>query len=165
MCPLYSPGLWMIVLTIWLAGMAFPHPAVAAGVDPYVTRYLRVTEPIALPLNDQGQTRLFSPADLSVGKRLFGQNCQTCHVGGTTLPNPQVSLSLADLRGAMPARDRIDPLVAYFRQPMTYDGREVADWCRSVPESWMSQAEVENLAAFVLKAAQSAPGWGTETFE
>lgn len=47
---------------------------------------------------------------------------------------------------------------------MTYDGSQESFWCREVPESWMPQEQVENLAAFVLTAAQKAPGWGTENF-
>ena len=80
-------------------------------------------------------------------------------MGGATLPDPQVSLSLTKLKGANPPRDNINSLVAYLRQPMLYDGSEETYWCRQVPESWMPQEVVESLAAFVLTAAQNAPGW------
>lgn len=139
-------------------------PVLAASIDPYVVRYLHVTEPIALELNEQGETRQFSPQDLSRGKELFENNCLNCHVGGATLPDPLVSLSLKKLKGANPPRNNINNLVAYFRQPMTYDGSEETYWCRTVPESWLSQEQVESLAAFILTAAQKAPGWGPETF-
>ncbi|MGB3265100.1 MAG: photosystem II cytochrome PsbV2 [Microcoleus sp.] len=141
-----------------------PQPALAAG-DAYVTRYLKVTEPVPLELDAQANTRLFSAEDLSSGKRLFEQSCLNCHVGGTTLPDPTVSLSLTALEGATPPRNNINSLVAYLREPMTYDGSEETFWCRQVPESWMQQDEIENLAAFVLRAAQKAPGWGVENFE
>lgn len=154
----------LTVLAASLILMVSCLPAQAAGVDGYVSRYLKATEPVPLEVDDQGNTRLFSPEDLSAGKRLFTQSCLNCHVGGVTLPDPTVSLSLSDLKGATPPRDHINALVAYFRQPMTYDGSEPTFWCREVPESWMSQEQVENLAAFVLRAAQKAPGWGTETF-
>jgi photosystem II cytochrome c550 len=114
--------------------------------------------------NAQGETRLFSSEELGRGKQLFEQNCINCHVGGNTLPDPSVSLSLADLQGATPARTTIAALVAYLRQPMTYDGSEETFWCRQVPESWLSQTQVESLAGFILRAAQTATGWGTETF-
>lgn len=139
-------------------------PVQAATVDPYVTQYLRVTKPVSLEVDSQGQVRSFSPADLSDGKRQFEANCKNCHVGGATLPDPLVSLSLEDLKQATPARDSVHSLVTFMRQPMTYDGREVSLSCRQVPESWMPQAQVENLAAFILKAAEKAPGWGTSTF-
>lgn len=152
-----------MVLPVVLATM-LPSSAIAAAIDPYLSRYLHVTGPITLQLNEQGETRSFSLENLSRGKQLFENNCMNCHVGGATLPDPQVSLSLTKLKGANPPRDNVNNLVTYFRQPMTYDGSEESYWCRQVPESWMSQEQVESLAAFVLTAAQKAPGWATETF-
>ncbi len=58
----------LIVLAVAIVGFLQSSPALAANIDPYVVRYLRVTEPIALELNEQGETRSFSPQDLSVGK-------------------------------------------------------------------------------------------------
>ncbi len=154
----------VIVLPVVLLVMLGGSPALAASIDSYVVRYLHVTEPVALELDGQGETREFSPQDLSNGKQLFETHCLNCHVGGATLPDPLVSLSLKKLKGATPPRDNINNLVAYFRQPMTYDGSEESYWCRQVPESWLSKEQVESLAAFVLTAAQKAPGWGAENF-
>ncbi|MGA7937748.1 MAG: photosystem II cytochrome PsbV2 [Kovacikia sp.] len=155
---------WLLaVLTFCLAIGTFSSPA-WADVDPYITRYLKVTAPISLEFDSQGQTRLFSPEELSMGKQLFENSCLNCHVGGATLPDPTVSLSLSDLQHATPKRDNISSLVAFFRQPMTYDGSEESSWCRQVPETWLSQAQVESLAGFVLRAAQTAPGWGFKDF-
>ncbi len=139
-------------------------PALAAAIDPYLVRFLHITEPIALETNGQGETQMFSPQELSRGKQLFETNCLNCHVGGATLPDPSISLSLTKLQGANPPRNNINNLVAYLRQPMTYDGSEETYWCRQVPESWLSKEQVESLAAFVLTAAQKAPGWGSEKF-
>lgn len=138
--------------------------ATAGTIDPYLARYLRLTEPISLNVDEQGETRMFSLEEISDGKVLFENNCLNCHVGGATLPDPQTSLALNKLQGATPPRDNVSSLVTFLRQPMTYDGTEETYWCRQVPESWMSQAEVENLAAFVLTAAQKARGWGSEDF-
>jgi len=135
-----------------------------AAVDTYVRRYLQATEPIALNMDEQGQTKPFSAEDLSAGKELFETHCLNCHVGGATLPDPTVSLSLKVLAGATPPRDNINGLVSFLRDPMTYDGSDASFWCRQVPESWMPQEQVEKLAAFVLRAAQKAPGWGTDSF-
>jgi len=160
-------SLWIRLLVLVIAiGSLFTSvlPAYAAS-DAYVTRYLRVTEPIPLVLDEQGNTRLFAAEELSAGKQLFERNCLNCHVGGATLPDPTVSLSLTTLQGATPRRDNVSSLVAYFRQPMTYDGTEEAFLCRQVPESWLSQAQVESLAGFVLRAAQTAPGWGGAIFQ
>lgn len=152
------------VLVVWLGIAIASFPVQAATVDSYVTRYLKATAPVSLAVDNQGQVRSFSPTDLSDGKHLFEGSCKNCHVGGATLPDPLVSLSLEDLKQATPARDNINSLVAFMRQPMTYDGREVSLGCRQVPESWMTQAQVENLAAFILRASQKAPGWGSSTF-
>ena len=154
----------VIVLPVVLLVMLGGSPALAASIDSYVVRYLHVTEPVALELDGQGETREFSPQNLSSGKQLFETHCLNCHVGGATLPDPLVSLSLKKLKGATPPRDNINNLVAYFRQPMTYDGSEESYWCRQVPESWLSKEQVESLAAFILTAAQKAPGWGAENF-
>lgn len=134
-----------------------------AAVDNYVRRYL-ASEPITLALDEQDQTKQFSPEDLSIGKELFEANCLNCHVGGATLPDPTVSLALNTLAGATPPRDNINALVAFLREPMTYDGSEPTFWCRQVPETWMPPEQIEKLAAFVLRAAEKAPGWGTSAF-
>ncbi|MBW4577208.1 MAG: photosystem II cytochrome PsbV2 [Aphanothece sp. CMT-3BRIN-NPC111] len=161
---LFSIRCLLAVLVVCVGVLMVSAPAQAA-VDSYVAQYLRVTEPISLDLNGQGETRQFSAKDLSAGKQLFEQHCMNCHVGGSTLPDPMVSLSLNTLAGATPPRDNINALVAFLRQPMTYDGSEETFWCRQVPESWMQSEQVEKLAAFVLRAAQKAPGWGKDTFE
>jgi photosystem II cytochrome c550 len=51
-----------------------------------------------------------------------------------------------------------------LRQPMSYDGTEESYGCREVSENWMDQTAIENLSAFVLRAAQKAPGWGITAF-
>ena len=153
----------LAVLAVYLGVLMVSSPAHAAR-DNYVRQYLKVTEPISLNLDGQGDTAQFSPEDLSAGKELFEANCLNCHVGGATLPDPTVSLSLDTLAGATPPRDNINGLVAFLRQPMTYDGSDLTFWCREVPETWMPQEQIEKLAAFVLRAAQKAPGWGTKQF-
>lgn len=139
-------------------------PAQADGLEPYISRYLRVREPISLEMDSQGNTRNFSPLDLSDGKRYFEDSCINCHVGGSTLPNPKQSLALDTLKGANPSRDNINALVSYMRQPMTYDGSEETFWCREVTSNMLSETQIDNLAAFILTAAKKAPGWGTDSF-
>jgi photosystem II cytochrome c550 len=146
-------------LILWI-----PAAEAADSVEPYVLRYLEVKEPVALAIDDQGNSRPFSAVELSIGKRLFEESCKNCHVGGATLPDPTVSLSLEALQGATPSRDNISSLVAYLRQPMSYDGTEESYGCRQVSEKWMDQTTIENLSAFVLRAAQKAPGWGITSF-
>lgn len=154
----------LTILAVCLSLILGGEAVRAESIDNYVVRYLRVTEPIALKADEQGQTRQFSPIELSRGKELFENNCMSCHVGGATLPNPLVPLSLKALEGANPPRDNIDNLVAYLRHPMVYDGSAESFWCREIPPSWMSEQQVTQLAAFVLTAARKAPGWGTDQF-
>lgn len=165
--PSWGTGVRLLLACLWVCLgclMMFSSPSWAVEADFYVRRYLDVQQPIPLAIDDQGQSRLFSAADFTSGKRFFEENCKNCHVGGSTLPDPTVPLSLEALQGAIPPRDTIQSLVAFLRQPMTYDGTEETYSCRSVPESWLSEIEAENVAAFILRSAQKAPGWGNTTF-
>jgi len=152
----------LCTLLLWLGLPSFPVDA--ATVAPYVLRYLDAKEPVSLPLNAQGESRSFSATELSEGMQLFEENCINCHVGGSTLPNPMVPLSLEALKQATPSRNTIETLVAFMRQPMTYDGSEEELLCRQVSERWLPQPKIEELAAFVLRSAQKAPGWGSTSF-
>ncbi len=156
----YISCILVVILVLFSRSLS----AQAANIDSYVRRYLHITEQITLDLDGQGNTKEFSPQQLSDGKQLFATNCINCHVGGATLPDPEVSLSLTKLKQATPPRDNINGLVVFMRQPMTYDGSEETYWCRQVAPRVLSQQQVENLAAFVLTAAKKAPGWGTEVF-
>lgn len=149
----------LIFLLVGLGVFAVPNPVRAEGVDPYVRRYL-ASEPIELAADSQGNTEQFSPEDINTGKMLFEESCLNCHAGGVTVPYPPVSLSLEDLKAATPARDNIKNLVSYFRYPLSFDGSDTNYWCCQISESWMSQAEAEKLAAYILRSAQAAPGWG-----
>jgi photosystem II cytochrome c550 len=155
---------WLLTgLLVCLSWLLLSQPGWAAS-DLYVRKYLGVQEPVPLVMDAQGTTRLFSAAELSTGKQFFEENCKNCHVGGSTLPDPTVPLSLEALRNAQPPRDTILSLVRFLRQPMTYDGTEETYSCRQVPESWLSDAAAEDLAAFILRSAEKAPGWGNTTF-
>ena len=153
------------ILLVLIAFMGMSKSALAADVDDYVKRYLDVSQPVEIKTNEAGDSKLFNGEEISDGKRLFSDSCLNCHVGGATLPLPTVSLSMESLKGATPPRDNIHNLVEYFREPMTYDGSDYSFFCRQITERWMSEEEVENLAAFILRAAEKAPGWGSTNFE
>lgn len=148
----------MLVCISW----TIASPSAFAVDDLYIKKYLKVTDTIDLPYNQAGETKAFTAADLSQGKALFKEHCILCHPGGTTRPNPPISLSLEALRGATPPRDNISSLVAFSREPMSYDGTDVELICRQVSEQWLSPTQMEQLAAFILRAAQVAPLWGEE---
>jgi photosystem II cytochrome c550 len=151
------------LFSLWV-GLSNSQPVRAESIAPFVRRFLDAREPVSFAFDHQGQTKTFSGVDLSEGKFLFENNCKNCHVGGATLPDPSVPLSLTALRGATPPRDTIQGLVAYIRQPRSYDGTEEAYLCRQVSENWMTQDEVEKLSAFILRSAEKAPGWGATSF-
>ena len=73
-------------------------------------------------LDAKGNSVVITPEQVKRGKRLFNNACGTCHVGGLTKTNPNVGLDTESLSLATPARDNITNLVAYFKDPMTYDG-------------------------------------------
>lgn len=155
----------ILIVGVWvlLGLITVPEPAQAS--ERYIREFLKALEPVPVQVSEAGDTKLFSPADLTAGKELFKESCINCHVGGTTLPNPPISLSQAALHGATPPRDNLTNLVAYMRDPMSYDGTDYGYLCRQVTENWMPQADIENLAAFILRAAEVAPGWGMTDLE
>lgn len=147
----------------WFSIFSFSLPAQATTNDPFIRRYFDARQPVEIPLDEKGNTRAFTGEDFVDGKALFEQSCVNCHVGGITVQYPTVSLSLDALKGATPPRDHINNLVAYMRDPVSYDGTDFNFWCRQVSESWMSEAEIEKLAAFILRAAEKVPNWGANS--
>ncbi|NEP47119.1 MAG: photosystem II cytochrome PsbV2 [Okeania sp. SIO2H7] len=160
----FLPRFFCAILLVLIAFIGMSESALAAKVDDYVKRYLDVSQPVEIKTNEAGDSKLFNGEEISDGKRLFSDSCLNCHVGGATLPLPDVSLSMDSLKGAIPPRDNIHNLVEYFREPMVYDGSDYSYFCREITERWMSDEEVEKLAAFILRAAEKAPGWGTKKF-
>jgi photosystem II cytochrome c550 len=73
-------------------------------------------------LDAKGNTVVLSVEQIKRGKRLFNNACAICHVGGLTKTNPNVGLDVEALSLATPARDNVTNLVAYLKDPMTYDG-------------------------------------------
>jgi photosystem II cytochrome c550 len=78
--------------------------------------------------NAAGDTLVLTQEQVEQGKRLFNNVCSQCHNGGITKTNPNVGLEPESLAGAIPARDNIESLVDYLKNPTTYDGvLEIAD--------------------------------------
>lgn len=153
---------FLFFMGLVLSLLSLSEPALAA--DEFVETYL-AKEPIPLKINEQGDTQIFTPEDLSQGKALFIDSCVSCHVGGATLPDPNITLSLEDLAGATPPRDNVGAIAAFLRNPTTYDGTDISFWCRQLPENEVSDEKVENVSAFILRAAQNAPKWGKAYIE
>jgi len=75
-------------------------------------------------LDAKGNTVVMTPEQVKRGKRLFNNACAICHVGGLTKTNPNVGLDVEALSLATPPRDNVTSLVAYFKDPMSYDGTD-----------------------------------------
>jgi len=75
-------------------------------------------------LDAKGGTVVLSPEQVKRGKRLFNNACGTCHVGGLTKTNPNVGLDVEALSLATPPRDNVSSLVAYLKDPLSYDGTD-----------------------------------------
>nr|WOA02378.1 cytochrome c550 [Gloiopeltis furcata] len=75
-----------------------------------------------VPLEESGKTVLLTPEQAKRGKRLFNNSCAQCHNGGVTKTNPNIGLELESLKLATPARDNINGLIDYMKDPTSYDG-------------------------------------------
>ena len=73
-------------------------------------------------LDPKGTSVVITPEQVKRGKRLFNNACAICHTGGRTKTNPNVGLDVEALSLATPPRDSVTALVAYFKDPMSYDG-------------------------------------------
>ncbi|MBV6626770.1 MAG: cytochrome c-550 [Rivularia sp. (in: Bacteria)] len=73
-------------------------------------------------LNEDGDTYVLSLKEVKEGKRLFNYACAQCHAGGVTKTNQNVGLDPETLALATPARDNLEGLVDYMKNPTTYDG-------------------------------------------
>ncbi len=137
-----------------------------AVVDPYVAQYLKVLpgQQAELAAGGQGGTKAFGYDELLAGKDRFGSTCLSCHVGGSTIASPELALSLDNLKAMATPRNSIAALMDYMRSPIMADGSEESYSCRKIEASWIADPELEQIAAFVLRAAETAPGWGTARF-
>ena len=70
------------------------------------------------------ETIVLTPEQVKRGKRLFINTCSICHTGGITKTNPNVGLDPEALSLATPARNTIEGLVDYIKNPTSFDGLE-----------------------------------------
>jgi photosystem II cytochrome c550 len=75
-------------------------------------------------LNEKGDTITLSRKELNKGQKLFNDICAHCHAGGVTYTNPNVGLDTETLALATPARNNIEGMVDYMKNPTTYDGED-----------------------------------------
>jgi photosystem II cytochrome c550 len=102
-----------------LIGLAFSSPALAAQWD---------AETLTVPADASGDQVTFSEQEIKTGRKIFNTSCGTCHAGGITKTNHNVGLDPETLALATPARDNVDSLVDYMKDPTSYDGEySIAD--------------------------------------
>ena len=101
-------------LVSFLALLVLSSPSWAIELDEAVR---------TVPLNST-KTVVLTPEQVKRGKRLFNNTCGTCHTGGITKTNPNVGLDAEALSLATPARNNIEGLVDYLKNPTTFDGLE-----------------------------------------
>ena len=122
-----------------------------------------------LPLDSSGTTVVLTTDQVKRGKRLFNNSCGQCHVGGGTKTNPNLGLEPDALSLATPARDNINALVDYMKNPTSYDGLEsIAELHPSIKSAdifpkmrSLSDEDVFDMAGHILLQPKlSSEKWG-----
>ena len=109
----------LFILVPVLIGLLFTAPAEAARWD---------AETLTVPGNPEGALVTFSEQEINTGRKVFNTSCGTCHAGGITKTNHNVGLDPETLALATPARDSVEGLVDYLKDPTSYDGEySIAD--------------------------------------
>ncbi len=154
-----SLGRLMIAITV-IIGLSVASPANADNWD---------AESLTIKSNPEGALVTFSEKDVKAGRKSFNQSCGACHSGGITKTNHNIGLDPETLALAAPARDNVEALVDFMKEPTSFDG------VYSLSESHPSQLntdifyemrdlnddDLEHIAAFIL-TAPSVQGmqWG-----
>ena len=109
----------LLILVPVLIGLVLASPAEAVRWD---------AETLTVPGNPEGTQVTFSEQEINTGRKVFNTSCGTCHAGGITKTNQNVGLDPETLALATPARDNVDALVDYMKDPTSYDGEySIAD--------------------------------------
>ena len=83
---------------------------------------------LTVPATADGSTVSFSEQEIKSGRKIFNSSCGECHAGGITKTNQNVGLDPETLALATPARDNVDALVDFMKDPTSYDGEySIAD--------------------------------------
>jgi photosystem II cytochrome c550 len=117
MAPFLPSAIRAVLRTLLVLPLAllvcFAGPAAAARWD---------SDSLTVPAHADGTTVTFSEKEIKAGRKLFNESCGSCHAGGITKTNQNVGLDPETLALATPARDNIDALVDFMKDPTSYDG-------------------------------------------
>jgi photosystem II cytochrome c550 len=93
-------------------------------------------EQLTVPAGPDGSSVTFTEQEIKTGRKLFNSSCGECHAGGITKTNQNVGLDPETLALATPARDNVEALVDYMKDPTSYDGEySIADVHPSIRSS------------------------------
>ena len=93
-------------------------------------------EQLTVPAGPDGSSVTFTEQEIKTGRKLFNNSCGECHAGGITKTNQNVGLDPETLALATPARDNVEALVDYMKDPTSYDGEySIADVHPSIRSS------------------------------
>jgi photosystem II cytochrome c550 len=123
MAPFLPSAIRAVLRTLLVLPLAllvcFAGPAAAARWD---------SDTLTVPAHADGATVTFSEKEIKAGRKLFNETCGSCHAGGITKTNQNVGLDPETLALATPARDNVDALVDFMKDPTSYDGEySIAD--------------------------------------
>ena len=154
-----SMGRMLLILPLLIA-FSFSAPALAVQWD---------AETLTVPADANGASVTFSEQEIKTGRKVFNTSCGTCHAGGITKTNHNVGLDPETLALASPARDNVEALVDYMKDPTSYDGEySIADVHPSIRSSDvfvqmrnMNDEDLRLMAGFILTAPKVlGPQWG-----
>ena len=117
-------------------------------------------EQLTVPANADGTAVTFSEQEIKAGRKIFNSSCGECHAGGITKTNQNVGLDPETLALATPARDNVDALVDYMKDPTSYDGEySISDLHPSLRSSDvfvkmrdLNEDDLRLMAAYILVA-------------
>ena len=143
-----AAGLLVLPLAL-LLGLAGPVQAAQWTADQ-----------LTVPANPDGTEVSFSEQEVKAGRKIFNSSCGECHAGGITKTNQNVGLDPETLALATPARDNVEALVDYMKDPTSYDGEySIADVHPSIRSSDvfvkmrdLSDEDLRLMAGFILVA-------------
>ena len=150
----------LLILVPVLLGLVFSSTAEAASWD---------AETLTVPADPDGIQVTFSEQEFNTGRKVFNTSCGTCHAGGITKTNHNVGLDPETLALATPARDNVDALVDYMKDPTSYDGEySIADLHPSMRDAELYPAmrdltdeELRLMAGYILVSPKvQGTAWG-----
>ena len=126
-------------------------------------------ESLTVTADPSGSLVTFTEAEIKSGRKAFNNSCGECHAGGITKTNHNVGLDPETLALATPARDNVDALVDYMKDPTSYDGEvSIADFHPSMRSADvfvkmrdLNDEDLRRMAGYILTSPKvQGTSWG-----